>query len=58
MKIDTSSHSLPLVITTELTEAEHRFENLKSENLVFYLYFIKREANITLDQNLKKQLTC
>ena len=34
MKIDTSSHSLPLVITTELTEAEHRFEILKSENLL------------------------
>ena len=35
MKIDTSAHSLPLVITTELTEAEHRFEILISANLFF-----------------------
>jgi hypothetical protein len=35
MKIDTSAHSLPLVITTELTEAEHRFKVLKSANLFF-----------------------
>ena len=34
MKIDTSAHVLPLVLTTELTEAEHRFEILKSENML------------------------
>ena len=47
MKIDTSSHSLPLVITTELTEAEHRFENLKSE-ILYLTYISQKETKITL----------